>query len=406
MAIVINPQSVAADEAAIKDINQGTVWGAGENQKGYAATAQGQRLYIAQASTASPDTTAVPTVKVVRTSAVTQAAIDTAEGAGGSDGGDVLASIMGIHVGTSASQTQTVGVAGFAKNGSNSEENPDACGLYGVGRITAGTSAQAGAFGAYVVGRRDVSTATATGVEIQAQNYTAVAGSYKSNGSSDTKGIWLNANGEADSGVGFQIQNAFGRQFKVGIGFGNQLTGGLTGGVADSSIRDDSTSAIAYDVRGTHATAALRVQKESGVAIIGTEALTGESPPQLLEVHAGGVAKTPLVKLTAGANANITLALNNSTSNFFIGNAGATNGLMTGTAVGDGAIAAAAGKTVHIGASAKTSQLRVSEAAIGFFATAPIAKPEVTGSRATGAALTSLLEKLAALGLITNGTSA
>jgi hypothetical protein len=406
MAFLFNPASLSGDEAAIEEINQGQKWASGENQKGYAATAKGSRLYIAQASTASPDTTAAPTGKVVRTSAVTQATINAAESSTGSDGGDVLAAFMGVHVGTAASETQTVGLAGFAKNGSNSEENPDACGLYGVGRITAGTSIQAGAFGLFAVGRRDVATATATGAEIQSQNYTATPGSYKSNGSSDTKGIWLNANGEADSGVGFQIQNAFGRQFKVGIGFGNQLTGGLTGGVAESSIRDDSTSEIAYDVRGTHSKAALRVSKESGTVIVGTEALTGESPPQLLEVHAGGVAKTPLVKLTAGANANITLAFNNSTSNFLIGNAGATNGLMTGTAVGDGVVAAAAGKTVHLGASAKTSQFRVAEAGIGFYGTAPQTKQEVTGSRATGAALTSLLEKLATIGLITNGSTA
>jgi hypothetical protein len=45
-------------------------------------------------------------------------------------------------------------------------------------------------------------------------------------------------------------------------------------------------------------------------------------------------------------------------------------------------------------------------AAIGFFGTSATTKPTVTGSRASGAALTSLLTALASLGLITNSTSA
>lgn len=42
----------------------------------------------------------------------------------------------------------------------------------------------------------------------------------------------------------------------------------------------------------------------------------------------------------------------------------------------------------------------------GFFGATPIAQPTVTGSKANGAALTSLLAQLAALGLIVDGTSA
>jgi hypothetical protein len=43
---------------------------------------------------------------------------------------------------------------------------------------------------------------------------------------------------------------------------------------------------------------------------------------------------------------------------------------------------------------------------MGFFNTAPVAKPTVTGSRGGNAALASLLTALANLGLITNNTSA
>ena len=42
---------------------------------------------------------------------------------------------------------------------------------------------------------------------------------------------------------------------------------------------------------------------------------------------------------------------------------------------------------------------------IGFFATAPVAKPTVTGSRGSNAALASLLTALAGLGLLTDSSS-
>ena len=43
---------------------------------------------------------------------------------------------------------------------------------------------------------------------------------------------------------------------------------------------------------------------------------------------------------------------------------------------------------------------------IGFFATAPVAKPTITGSRGGNAALADLLTKLASFGLLTDSSSA
>lgn len=282
---------VKADaDGQIKVLNLGADWSAGDNQAGYSAVVTGRRLAIYDGTNSSPRTATAPTVKVVTTSAVKEVTI------GAGDGADQLAAIIGVHIGKAGSGTQTVGVAGFAKNASDEEENPDACGLYGVGRITGGTSKKAGAFGAYLAGRRDVDTAIATGVEIQAQNYTATAGSYLSNGSSDTKGIWLNANGEADSGVGIQIQNAFGRQFKVGIGFGNQVAGGKTGGIADSSIRDDSSSTTSVDIRGSHSTAVKIAAGAGHIEINGIPTFIGMGLNGVLAPHgttlqgSGGIA--------------------------------------------------------------------------------------------------------------------
>ena len=52
-----------------------------------------------------------------------------------------------------------------------------------------------------------------------------------------------------------------------------------------------------------------------------------------------------------------------------------------------------------------TAQVQANNTGLGFFATAPIAKPTVTGSRAGNAALASLLTQLASLGLITDSSS-
>lgn len=54
---------------------------------------------------------------------------------------------------------------------------------------------------------------------------------------------------------------------------------------------------------------------------------------------------------------------------------------------------------------AAVDQIRWNVTGVGFFATAPIAKPTVTGSKGGNAALTSLMTALAGLGLVTNSTT-
>ena len=53
-----------------------------------------------------------------------------------------------------------------------------------------------------------------------------------------------------------------------------------------------------------------------------------------------------------------------------------------------------------------TTQLEVRHNAIGFFAATPVAKPTVSGAKASNAAVASLLTALAKLGLIADSTSA
>ncbi len=173
---------------------------------------------------------------------------------GTGDSVELMSAIVGITTGTTAQTAQTVGVSGFAKNAAASagteSRNPDACGVYGVGQIT-GSGIGAG-IGAFFMGRRANDTGQVTGVEVAVGNYGTAAGTYVPAGASSLKGIWLHALGNAHAGAGIQLNNPFGQQFKVGIGFGNQVAGGYTGPVADSSIRDDSTSTTSLDIRGVH----------------------------------------------------------------------------------------------------------------------------------------------------------
>jgi hypothetical protein len=339
-------------------ITQGSDWSDGDNQAGYAGATIGRKLHIVDGKNAAPSTGAGATAKVVRTSAVTQETIDAATGSGGSDGGDQLGAIMGVHVGKEGSETQTVGLAGFAMNRSSTGVNPDACGVYGVGRITAGTSPNAGAFGGYFWGMRDVSTAKATGIEVQCGNFAGVDGSYAPTSASDTKGIWMPASGNADSGVGVQLQNVFGQRFKVGIGIGGGVAGGKTGAIVDSSIRDDSAGEVSLDIRGTHAKAAISVAKGSGPVVIGAQEMT-TTTSQLLELHAGGTERDPVMRITAGGNVNTSILFNNFTSQYRIGQAGVAGAYLTGSAAGDGIIALPTSGIFHIGRNSSRGTLRV-----------------------------------------------
>jgi hypothetical protein len=58
------------------------------------------------------------------------------------------------------------------------------------------------------------------------------------------------------------------------------------------------------------------------------------------------------------------------------------------------------------GAKAYGTTFRAKLGALGFFGAAPVGKPAVTGSRASAAALTSLLSALSTLGLINDLTTA
>lgn len=226
--------------------------GSGDSQNFYSGDRVAQLGRVVKGTAAAPDTSANPLVKVERISTIPASAF--APG----DGGEQMASILGIHVGTSGSEAQTVGVYGAAKNAGITSTGtgpfPDACGLYGVGRITG--SGVGGAIGAFLLARKDSTDilARATALELNVYNGGLADSVYTPTGSNSRGGqaVWMNAGGLVDSAAGIVFGNSAGRQWDVGIAFTAQVVGGKTGPTKSASIRDDGNAATSYVINGTH----------------------------------------------------------------------------------------------------------------------------------------------------------
>jgi len=227
----------------------------------------------------SPNTIPGPTVRVSRTEQLTRAQIEVAGGTG-TDGGEQCAAIIGLNSGTVSTEVQPVGVYGASKTASSTGGTNDACGIYGSGRVLSGGTGTG--IGGFFIGRRET-TGRTTGIEVHIRNGGS-ASPFIATGFSGSHGIWVNCSGTADSAAALTVSNAFGRQFDVGIGFTSQVTGGLTGGVKNASIRDESQSATSLLINGTHATAAIGIASGAGSVGIGVT-----SPVSLLHVSGGDV---------------------------------------------------------------------------------------------------------------------
>lgn len=375
--------------------------GAGDAQSIYNATTA-QLLGVSRGTAASPDTSINPLLKATRLITIAESAI-------GGDGAEQLASIVGISVGAAACEVQPVGVFGGAKTSSTAgAPGNDACGLYGVGQALSGATGVG--IGGFFSGRRESDSGKLTGVEVVAANFGTSDVPYSSTGYSGAHGIWMNANGNADSAAGLTISNAFGRQFDVGIAFTAQVTGGKTGGVKTTTIRDDGNATNSIIVDGTH-TIGLAIDSGAGYGVLG--ALARLSSTALFEVVAptsGGL--DPLVQFGQATNAqsySVVLRNGSAVSRWFV--SGASNAFVTGTIAGDAGVAVPSGFAYFIGragpgASIVTARNNAGASELGFFAATTAAKQTVTGSRGGNAALASLLTALAAYGLVTDSTSA
>jgi hypothetical protein len=363
--------------------------GSGDAQQVYFAT-NAQDLAIKRGTSASPDSNVHPLVKAERTLSIAETAIT-------GDGVEQLSSLVGISVGTAACEVQPVGVGGFAKSSSTvSAPGNDACGLYGVGRIT-GSGTGVG-IGAFVIGRRDTDTGYATGLEVAAGNYTPTAAIYDPAAFGRVQGIWMTQVGDSGGGTGILIGKPSGRQaFDVGIGFTAQNP------VTTATFRDDGNAATSLLVKGTHATAALAVAAGAGPIIIGRETLLVSNA--LLEVYFSGN-RDPVANFTGNATTDsiaVRFANGAGSSKYFA--SGGAGAFMTGTAGGDTGIAVnTAAKKFHLGGTA--SVLAVTrENTLSFFNVTPVAQQTgIVDADGTLADITtkfnSLLSKLEAYGLL------
>jgi hypothetical protein len=152
--------------------------------------------------------------------------------------------------------------------------------------------------------------------------------------------------------------------------------------------RVDTASGIAGLTIAAAGAGGLTMTSNSGAMLISTAGATG--PAETITVNGSGN-----VLVESGGTTTVT--------------GGGNPGVLVG---GSGVFVEVQGGDVSISASSDLGLTTSGTAAIeltgnnmGFNGATPIAKPAVTGSRASGAALTSLLTQLANLGLITNSTT-
>jgi len=375
-------------DTGLKIVNNGTNWSAGDDVLMYASTVAPHKAVIKDGTSASPIEIVGPTLKASRKEALTIAAIEAAGGAG-TDGADQVAALMGISEGLAASQTQTVGVYGGAKNASNEEgagTNPDACGVYGTG----GASAKATAIGGNFTARRDVSTCDLTGIQVAAHNR-GETGTYATAGASSTIGVWIVATGTADSGAAINIGNPFSRKFKVGIGV--PLQNG--GPISEATLRDNGESEFGIDIVGTKSKAAIRVKSPGAGAILVGHAELGTANA-LLEVMNDEAGRDPIAvfgSITAAQKYTVMVRNSVGSNRMFIG--GAAEDFFAGSAAGDSGVEFTAGKAFRIGAVGKTHKITVTEGGLSFYGVAPTTRAAAIAEPAE--TLASLKEKVNAI---------
>jgi hypothetical protein len=253
-------------------------------------------------------------------------------------------------------------------------------------------------------GRRDSDAGKYTGAEVRASNYGVSDVAYSTSAFPGGVGVWLNADGNADSAAGHTIGNPFGRQFEVGIAFNGQVAGGKTGGVRVSCIRDDSTATNFAIINGAH-TIAFAVAAGAGYGVIG--ALARQSASALFEIVGADAFTDPLVQFGSSAfSRGYSVRLRNSASQSIWFIAGSASEFLTNTAIGDHGIKVqTASKMFHVGGSVKVLTVTQDDK-FGAFAAAPVAKPTVTGAKGSNAALGSLMTALANLGWVVDSTTA
>jgi hypothetical protein len=208
-------------------------------------------LKVLEGTNAAPVTAYGPSLKVVRTVAIPGGVVG--------DGVDRVAAIQAQAHGTSANQVQPIGVFAWATSDGTAGVNAsgDACGVYGMG--TAQAAGVGMGLGGFFLGTCNSITpgAKACGLEVDVQNAGTgtVDHSFNPTGFPDTCALAIYAAGPHRAGCAVYIDNGYGQQFDVGIGFARAVNNSKTGAIVSAAIRDDSVGATTLLVNGTHTNA-------------------------------------------------------------------------------------------------------------------------------------------------------
>lgn len=170
----------------------------------------------------------------------------------------------------------------------------------------------------------------------------------------------------------------------------------LGGGYNDDALRILARSGVVVNRFEMQAATAgfrmsLRARGEANAGMAFDVAGTGDY------LFTGGSFSRSLFRITGNASADTFAAVDANVGFAALSAGGATNGDIRIVGRGTG--------SVDLRDSAGASKVRVNTTGLGFFGTAPAAKPTVSGSRSANAALASLITALAALGLVTDTTT-
>lgn len=347
-------------------VNLGTNWSEGDRRSVYAADIPApHKAEIKIGTKAAPDTGYGPVMGISRTLNVAESTFAGAGEAG-------LAGVTVTTLALEASEGQAIGgsfgaVTESSHEGAHSLADAIAVSAVGVSRKGSRTG-----MGLFVMGRRETAAGRITGMEVVSDNETETPEAYTGT-LPGTKGIHLHAFGTANSAIGLILGKPGTAAMDAGIG-------AVAGSVVTAFIRDDSGAKWGILLKSAHEKAALAISKGAGQLVIGLDEAKSATP--LLELYTE-TTLDPMYSLGTDKGVSVRGNLShNSVGNVAAFTSAGTNAFMTGTVSGDSGFTFAAGKIFHIGAAAKTSMLRIEEAALGFYGVAPVARAAAIGEPA------------------------
>jgi hypothetical protein len=361
-------------ETEVKVINLGSDWSGGDLLGARVSSPpKSHKLDLRDGTAASPAKSGV-TASISRTDSTSRAELNEI-GPTGTDGPDGASAMRITIKGTPASQVQITALTLRAwqtgtENGG--EVSADATPLMSLSRVSG--SGMGRAIAAYFETVRETATSGGQqGLEIRVKNESGEDDSYLTSGGSKSMGLWICASGLKRAGAAVQIGHNFSQTFDVGFAANPES-------LVSSFLRDESEALRSLFIRGKHEKGAIVVNKEAGHVIIGREEAQQATP--LLEVYSES-GTDPIVSFGSDKGVSHRAQLiRNSTGNLGAFASNIENGFLTGTKQGDTGLTFTAGKTFHIGAVGKTSQIRVEEAKLGFYGVAPVARAGAISSPA------------------------